>query len=113
VKLATFVALLYETVPLTAVPPAGVSVMLIVPDWTLSLNVAVGAAETATPVALDAGVCEVTAGCVPFVVVKLHVKAPLIGSPAVSFTPVIEAVYVVLFARAAPGLKVAVLVALL
>ena len=48
--------------PATDAPALLVSVKLIVLDCTASLNVAVGAVETATPVAPDAGVCELTAG---------------------------------------------------
>ena len=49
--------------PATEVPALLVSVKVIVPDCTASLNVALGVDDTATPVALEAGVWELTAGC--------------------------------------------------
>jgi hypothetical protein len=61
-KVAVFVALSYETLAGTLAPPGPASVKPIVPDCTASLNVAVTALPTATPVALGAGVSDVTAG---------------------------------------------------
>ena len=62
-NVAVLVVLLYETVPATAVPALLVEREVIVLDCTASLNVAVAVDDTATPVAPEAGVCELTAGC--------------------------------------------------
>jgi hypothetical protein len=64
-------------------------------DCTASLNVAVGAVETATLVAFDAGVCELIAGCKGSVV-NDQVKAEPIGTPATFSAPLTVAVYFVL-----------------
>ena len=61
VNVATVSALLKLTDPATPVPPA-VTVNDTVPGVTAWENVAVGAAETATPVDPSAGVTVVTAG---------------------------------------------------
>ena len=55
-NVSVLVAELYDAVPATVVPALVASVNVTVPDCTASLNVAVGAADTATPVAPDAGV---------------------------------------------------------
>ena len=62
VKVATFVPALYELVPATFALVESLRVKPIVAACTGSLNVAVGAVETATPVAPDAGVVAVTVG---------------------------------------------------
>ena len=62
-----------------------------VPDCTASLNVALGKADTATPVAPAVGVCELTAGCNASVVNDQAV-APVIGSPSASLAPLTVAV---------------------
>jgi hypothetical protein len=79
-------------VPATGVPPLLVRVNDT--PCTGSLNVAVAADDTATPLALDAGVCELTDGCSGSVV-KDHEVDPLIGSPSASLAPLTVAVYVV------------------
>jgi hypothetical protein len=60
-NVATVSALLKLTVPATLFPPA-VTVKVTVLGVTGWENVAVGAADTATPVAPEAGVTEYTAG---------------------------------------------------
>ena len=60
--MVTLVVELVETDPATAVPDEFLSVKLMELDCTGSLKVAVGAVDTATPVAPDAGVLLVTEG---------------------------------------------------
>jgi hypothetical protein len=79
---------------------------------TASLKVTVTGADTATPVALLAGVWLVTEGGA-LSVEKDQETVPLIVSPAVSFTPVMAALYVPPYPRAEVGAKVAVLFELL
>jgi|SRR5215471_15337706 len=62
VNVATVFPLLKLTVPATAVPPESTMVNDAVLGVTACENVAVGAADTATPVAPDAGVTAVTDG---------------------------------------------------
>jgi len=85
------------------------SVNVTVLDWTASLNVALAADDTATPVAPDAGVCELTAGCNGSVV-NDQLTDPFMGSPVVSLAPLTVTVYVVPYASAAVGVNVSVFV---
>ena len=62
VNVATVLPLLRATEPATVVPPGSLSVNDTVPGVTGWENVAVGATDTATPVAPLAGVMLVTAG---------------------------------------------------
>ena len=64
VKVVTCVAVLYETDPAITLPVVFLSVKLIVFDRTASLNVAVGAVDTATLVAPDMGLWLMIVGAV-------------------------------------------------
>ena len=110
VNVAVFVPALYAVVPATGVAPAA-SAKPTVAACTGSENVAVGATDVATPVALFAGVVPVTVGGVvsAATVVNDQLNGAAIVLPAVSFTPDTVAVYVVLGARAPEGVKVTVL----
>ena len=94
-------------------PDEFLSVKLIVLACIASLNVAVGAIDMATLVAPDAGVSLVTAGATAAAVVNDQETAEVMGSPALSVAPLTVAVYVVELARAALGVRVAVLLELL
>ena len=64
-------------------------------------------------VAPDAGVSLVTTGATAAAVVNDQETAEVMGSPALSVAPLTVAVYVVELARAALGVRVAVLLELL
>ena len=100
------------TTPATRVAPGPVKVNAAassVAAFIASLNVAETRVLTGTAVAPFAGTVEITVGAP---VVKLHTKLAASALPNVSFAPmVIVAVKVVLGARLAEGLKVAILVA--
>ena len=100
VNVAVFVDELYAVVPVTEVAPV-VSANPTVAAWTGSENVADAVADVATLVALFAGVVAVTVGGVvsggaTAAVVNDQVNGVVIVFPAVSFTPLTVAVYVVL-----------------
>ena len=101
------------TVAGTELPDWFVSVKLIELDCTALLNVAVAVVDTATPVAPDAGVSLVTVGTPAAAVVNDQENGAPMGSPALSVAPLTVAVYVVELARAALGVRVAVLLELL
>ena len=71
------------------------------------------AVDTATFVAPDAGVSLITAGATAAAVVNDQETAEVMGSPALSVAPLTVAVYVVELAKAALGVRVAVLLELL
>jgi hypothetical protein len=105
------VAPLTEIVPAT--PPLRVNEDAVtLAGATASLNVAVTAEPTATPVALFAGLTELTVGGVvsaAAVVVNVQVRSDARWLPATSVTAaVIVAVYVAPLARGADGVNVAV-----
>ena len=116
VKVVTLVVELQETDPAIELPDELLSVKLIVLACTASLNVAVGTIDMATLVAPDAGVSLVTVGATAAAaaaVVNDQETAEVMGSPALSVAPLTVAVYVVELARAALGVRVAVLLELL
>jgi hypothetical protein len=98
-------------VALTADPPAGLSVKLELVIVVASIareNVALGWTATPTPVAPLAGEVEVTVGG-GAMVVNAHESGAASGTPSADFTVVsTAAVYVVEFASAAVGVRVAV-----
>jgi hypothetical protein len=72
VNVAAVFVLLNEVLPATEVPAGPVRVNVTEAGVTAWLNVALGAMLTATPVALDAGAVDVTAGAGGAAVVKLQ-----------------------------------------
>jgi hypothetical protein len=120
VRVAVFDVPSYATVaPTGVVEPCAVSVKLVVVIVAGSIAVektAETVVASATPLAPDAGVVDETVGgagvVAGAVVVKVHECALPSVVPAVSATELSSvAVYVVPFASAAPGVRVAVLVA--
>src|SRR6516165_10119839 len=86
VNVATVSPLLNPTVPATAVPPELFTVNDTVPGVTACENVADGAADTATPVAPEAGVTLVTAGGTPGVTALDGDEAGPVPTPLVADT---------------------------
>jgi hypothetical protein len=110
VHVATFVVELYDNVVAIAEPPEGVSVKMIDPLVTASLNVAVMVLFVATFVAPDAGVSAVTVGITGGTVVNVQVTGEAITSPPASVAPLTLAAYVVPAFSAAVGVQVATFV---
>ena len=105
VNVATFVELLYATVVVSAEPPDGVTVAVSEDELIARLNDTVGATLIATPVALFAGVVEVTVGAL-LIVVNDELKALAMATPSAA-VPFTLSVYVLLFTRLADGVIVA------